>query len=140
MPFGTEQDPIDQISKSICPLILEALSADCQKITIIPDGIIGSIPFACLKGQDGDKPLIDHFEFTILSSLDRFTLPTQQIKRAAEVVAVGGLDYGPRAKDSHVQFDPLPGTNKEIAALKKTFDPANVTPRGRTMMRQDDRS
>jgi tetratricopeptide (TPR) repeat protein len=71
MQFGTEREPLAEVSQFVCSKLCPVIPQDCTKLVIIPDGITSAIPFACLIDPSREKSLVESFELTIQSSLHR---------------------------------------------------------------------
>lgn len=132
MQFGTEQETLAELSTRLCDPWMTLVPDGCENLVFIHDGITAAIPWACLHDSGRGQPLVETFAISALSSLSRWSTssPTDRsaetFSRSTNVLAVGGLDYGPPTSAS-IRFDPLPGSVLELANLQKSFDPANVS-------------
>ena len=126
MPFGTEQDPLQDVSQAVVPKLLAALPEACQKLVIVPDGITGGIPYACLAMPEDSQPLVSRYELSIQTSVDQLSIPQPVVERSSNVVAVGGVDYGPLIENQPLQFKEIPGTSAELQVLQRHFEGEGV--------------
>jgi CHAT domain-containing protein len=127
MQFGTEAEPLAAVSNRLCSRLLSAIPPTCRRVAIIPDGIVGGIPFSGLLDPTTRKPLIERFEFRFCTSLDAALRQPPRITPEASVLAVGDIDYGPADPANPLEFRPLPGSGLELQQLQKRFADGNTT-------------
>lgn len=121
MQVGTEALPLSELSQLIATPLLHALHEDCNRLWIVPDGIVGSIPFASLIDEANGRPIVERFQCIFYSSMDSLATPEPQLDDQATILAVGDIDYGTTDLNAEVQFTHLPGTRAELDQLKSLF-------------------
>lgn len=122
---------------------VRALIGGARRILISPDGQLDLIPFGALVDEEG-RALLERWSFTYLSSgrdLVRFLHDETPPEPGPPAVLVGAPDFGdPDRKRSRyrpgahagsveladVRFRPLPGTAKEIEAIRALIPGATV--------------
>lgn len=119
------REDIDLARPSAAPATLKTLIWDkiapfipsrVKTILICPDGNIARLPFAALPGKQPGSVLLEDYAIAVVPN-PRW-LVRQSAFRAevdgAEALVVGDVDYGAA---SPPRFEPLPGSNREIASL-----------------------
>ena len=89
-----------------------------ERLIVVPDGVIASVPFAALPLEDGsllvEHATVSHLDFAG-DLLRQFADPAP-----ASALLVGDVAYGEtKPPCAGMSFQPLPGTAKEIRAISR---------------------
>jgi len=108
----------DAVTERLLAPLLPHL-VDTEKLIIVPDGALASVPFAALPLEDGR--LIERMQVTYL---DRAAdVLVQQERSRGDALVVGGVDFGPKRESggtpcaARSDWSPLPATGTESDAV-----------------------
>jgi CHAT domain-containing protein len=118
---------------------LLALLGDTRRLFLSPDGQLSLVPFAAL--HDGERFLVDTFDFTYLPSGKHLLHPPREIAPPGSVVVLADPDFGAPAAASHARFSsppradpprrawapgPLPGSRQEAEVIQRLLPQAQL--------------
>jgi CHAT domain-containing protein/tetratricopeptide (TPR) repeat protein len=110
--------------------------ADCATLLISPDGMLSQLPWNALPGRDPDRYLIEDYAIAIvpvpqLLAAKALAPPPIGPQRPDSLLLVGNVNYNAPVvagaadqdeRQSQFRFDPLPGTQAEVQALRDHFE------------------
>ncbi|OWK40388.1 hypothetical protein FRUB_05307 [Fimbriiglobus ruber] len=134
---ANQADPAVELQKLVWDKLapqLENLKAPIGAVPVVlvsPDGPLAGFPLQTLKGNDG-KILLEHYMFAhvaVPQHLPTLLKNNPRLVGDPKALLVGGIDYdqgpGPKSRGELVRrFVTLPGTLKEIEAVRTTFERA----------------
>lgn len=102
----------------------EVLGESINTVYLVPDGVLGTIPFSALPGRFPKSYLFEDTLIVHLASAHDLLQDSTTPLSSRGVLLMGGADYGEHARQINprafqVQFDELPGTLKEIETIEK---------------------
>lgn len=137
--YGTEEDtPNDELLRLLWTP-LEPHLQEHELLVIAADGFLGRLPFETIERADGTF-LIEHYRCAYLPDLSLLpALLERDVARGSGLLAVGGVEYGfqiPGLSDDPLrsytsgftQWDPLPYTSREAAAVRAMHERAFEDP------------
>ncbi|MCF8456922.1 MAG: CHAT domain-containing protein [Bacteroidales bacterium] len=93
-----------------------------EKIIIIPDGLLGFIPFETLINDEG-KYLIEDFDIQYIQSASVWNMLNERKyeNRPMEIIAFGGAEYGKEdfTRPLYADATPSPATNSDVMRLRR---------------------
>ncbi|HMB15147.1 MAG TPA: CHAT domain-containing protein, partial [Pelovirga sp.] len=108
-----------------------------ETVLISPDGAIGILPFAALPGSVPETYLLEDYRFAMLPAAAAL-LDSDDGDQAigyASMLLVGDVDYGATSElqlassepDRSIYAKPLPGTSRELEAIRRMRDAQRLT-------------
>lgn len=125
-------------SKSLYDYLIPNLSSGINELVILPDGVLGTIPFEALIDSDSESTDYNSSPFLIKNygvSYDySATLFTQRKfddeSKSSEILLVAPVDFS----NNEVRMSDLPGSEKEIMEIRYLFMGTSSRPETRTRL------
>jgi CHAT domain-containing protein len=114
---GDDRKAAAEVGRLVWEPLAKQISAGTRTVYLSPDGDLARIPWAALPGSKPDSILLEEYSGGIATLphgpflLEQLRFP-KEFSGDGSALLVGGVDYGTS------MWPPLPGTDREIAALQ----------------------
>lgn len=128
---GLEADAMTHLHRELVAPALASLPADTQRIVIVPDGALWSLPFAALRAEPQGEPLVSRYSLSLVPSVTSWMRwGARHGERAPGLLALAQprLEVGEAPSDyrqgtlaSGLQLGALPRAQDEVDAILRIW-------------------
>ncbi|MEP1097247.1 MAG: CHAT domain-containing tetratricopeptide repeat protein [Cyclobacteriaceae bacterium] len=131
-------------SKNLYDHLIPQLSSSIKELVILPDGVLGTLPFEALIDSDSESSDYDSAPFLIRNygvsydySATLFTQrKTEEVDSSSDILLFAPVDFS----ENEVKMATLPGSEEEIMEIRYLFMGTSNRPETRTRLQASESS